>query len=212
MRFIRNRFYTIMKKIILFTIVVTFQMYVSMGYAQTNDLSEEDLEMFKEEVRNRINTYQMYLSFIGSTKNDHATKVLYMKQALKLFMGEGNNYRDIYDNIQPAVRTQVSSKARNTKNWIQTKNYLRNLTSLSYSEVQITQADVCYVSDFYKVRDGLYKAAVTIKQKFVGMRDGKVIYEDITEKTINVYLQQEITSVGSQYVILLGDSEVLDTY
>jgi hypothetical protein len=135
-----------------------------------------------------------------------------MKQALKLFMGEGNNYRDIYDNIQPAVRTQVSSKARNTKNWIQTKNYLRNLTSLSYSEVQITQADVCYVSDFYKVRDGLYKAAVTIKQKFVGMRDGKVIYEDITEKTINVYLQQEITSVGSQYVILLGDSEVLDTY
>ena len=83
---------------------------------------------------------------------------------------------------------------------------------LSYSEVQITQADVCYVSDFYKVRDGLYKAAVTIKQKFVGMRDGKVIYEDITEKTINVYLQQEITSVGSQYVILLGDSEVLDTY
>lgn len=65
---------------------------------------------------------------------------------------------------------------------------------------------------FYKVRDGLYKAAVTIKQKFVGMRDGKVIYEDITEKTINVYLQQEITSVGSQYVILLGDSEVLDTY
>ena len=39
-----------------------------------------------------------------------------------------------------------------------------------------------------------------------------MIYEDITEKTINVYLQQEITSVGSQYVILLGDSEVLDTY
>lgn len=45
-----------------------------MGYAQTNDLSEEDLEMFKEEVRNRINTYQMYLSFIGSKKNDNATK------------------------------------------------------------------------------------------------------------------------------------------
>ena len=174
-----------MKKIILFTIVVTFQMYVSMGYAQTNDLSEEDLEMFKEEVRNRINTSHIYMSIIVSKKNDNATKVVYMKQALKLFMGEGNNYRDIYDNIQPAVRTQVSSKARNTKNWIQTKNYLRNLTSLSYSEVQITQADVCYVSDFYKVRDGLYKA---------------------------VFLLLVIRWVGSLFVFLFGVCVVLVSY
>lgn len=201
-----------MKKafLIIWTTVLSFLPTVSLQ-AQTNSLTTEELEIFRTEVKNRVNRFQMYLTYIGSKQNDKETKAAYVKQALKLFIGNGEKYQDIDGNMQPAVRTQVSSKSTNRKSWINTKTYLNNLTNIRYKKVEITWADICRVGNFHKVREGLYVTTVTISQRFKGYWDSGS-YTDTTDKTITVYLQEEISPAGGRFRILFGDIEVIQTY
>lgn len=201
-----------MKKLIItFMIILVAWGWTIPLRAQTNDLSPEELEMFREEVKHRVNRFQMYLTFIASKKNDNATKRAYIKQALRLFIGEGEIYEDIDGNKQPAVRVQLSNtKYRNRRHWIRTKSYLNNLIRVTYKELKITWADVCRVGEFYKVKDGLYVTTVTISQRYEGIWDtGSIVNYD--DKSITVYLQEEVTSVGGRYRILFGDIEILQT-
>ena len=129
------------------SIVVIFMSLFLLGNmmpanAQTNSLTSEELEMFRTEVKHRTNRFQMYLTFIASKKNDNDTKRAYVKQALKLFIGKGEVYKDVYDNEQPAVRVQLSDTKTGKKYWRKTKDYLNNLINLSYRKLEITWMDI----------------------------------------------------------------------
>lgn len=200
-----------MKNLITILIVSLIWGYAMPNYAQTNDLSPEELEMFREEVRNRTNRFQMFLTFIGSKKNSQETKQAYIKQALQLFIGKGNDYKDTYGNLQPAVGMETTSKYRNKKSWQTTKRYLNRLANMTYKEIEITWVDTCRVSNFYKVKDGLYTATVTISQRFAGYRDNGS-YTDTTVKTIEIFLEEYVTAVGKRWRILFGDIEAVETY
>lgn len=201
-----------MKSLILIAAVAMLSLLnVDVAKAQTNDLTSEQLEMFKEEVKHRVERFQRYLTFIASKKNDVATKKEYVKQTLKLFIGKGEPYKDVNDNVIPAVRMQLSDTKTKKKYWRKTKDYLNNLINLPYQKLEITWVDVCRVSEPYKVRDGLYVATVAISQRFAGIRDNRVI-ENIDDKVITVYLEENVTSVGGHYKVLFGDIEVVHTY
>ena len=153
----------------------------------------------------------MYLTFIGSKKNDLNTKKAYIKQALQLFIGKGEKYEDGYGNVQPAVGMETTSKYKKKKSWQLTKQYLNRLANMTYKEIEITWVDTCRVSNFYKVKDGLYTATVTVSQRFAGYRDNGG-YTDTTVKTIEIFLEEYLTPVGRRYRILFGDIEALETY
>lgn len=178
----------------------------------TNDLSPEELKIFQMEVKNRVKRFQNYITFIGSKKNNLETKKAYIRQTLKLFIGEGEDYKDIDGNLQPAVRMQLSDTRTRKKYWRKTKQYLYNLTRVIYRELNITWADVHRVGEFHKVRDGLYIATVYISQRFEGMRDNGPTIIHIDEKRITVYLEEVTTIAGSRYNIFFGDIEVTESY
>lgn len=184
---------------------------VSMS-AQTNDLSPEELEMFRTEVKNRTNRFQSYITFIGSKKNSLDVKRAYIKQTLQLFIGKGEDYEDVYGNPQPAVGMETTSKYTNKKSWQTTKQYLNKLATLGYKEIEITWVDTCRVSNFYKVKDGMYSATVTVSQRFAGYRKDGKSYIDTTVKNIDIYLEEYLTPVGKRYRILFGDIEAIETY
>lgn len=189
-----------------------FLFYCARVSAQTsNDLTSEELKIFQTEVKNRVNRFQNYITFIGSKKNNIETKKAYIRQTLKLFIGEGEDYKDVDGNMQPAVRMQLSDTRSRQKRWRKTKQYLYNLTKVSYRELNITWADVCRVGEFHKVRDGLYVATVYISQKFEGEKDNYSVV-NYDEKAITVYLEEIVTVAGSRYNIFFGDIEVTETY
>lgn len=189
-----------------------FLFYCARVSAQTsNDLTSEELKIFQTEVKNRVNRFQNYITFIGSKKNNIETKNAYIRQTLKLFIGEGEDYKDVDGNMQPAVRMQLSDTRSRQKSWRKTKQYLYNLTKVSYRELNITWADVCRVGEFHKVRDGLYVATVYISQKFEGKKDNYSVV-NYDEKAITVYLEEIVTVAGSRYNIFFGDIEVTETY
>lgn len=197
-------------KVVLLTVFLCILCAPQMK-AQTDNLSPEQLEEFRTEVKHRVNRYQMYLTFIASKKNDVKTKQAYIRQALRLFMGKGDSYNDVYGNVQPAVRTQLSNTRTGDKYWRKTKTYLKNLMNLNYKKLEITWADACRVGKFHKVREGLYVTTVTMLQRFEGVRDvGSVV--NVDEKSMTVYLEEEVTTVGGRYRVLFGDVEIQQTF
>ena len=202
-----------MKKLV--SIVVLFLVATFSAQAQVNDLSEQDIQAFKDRVGEVIDIFQNNLSILGGKKHSLKVKSVYKKSALKLFIGEGLPYTGP-DGIQrQGVQMQVSSikNGKTTKRNTPLTTYLDNLIKLPYAEVKLTAADTYRISNIYKVGDH-YEATATIFQRFEGYvgKDMKKKYSDITQKNIKVYIIPENDYVlGQHWSVRLGDIEVVDT-
>lgn len=202
-----------MKK--LLSICVLFLAATFSAQAQVNDLSEQDIQAFKDRVGEVIDMFQNNLSILGGKKHSIKVKSVYKKSALKLFIGEGLPYVDPDGISRDGVKMQVSSvrNGKETKRNILLTTYLDNLIKLPYAEVKLTQADTYRISNIYKVGDH-YEATATIFQRFEGYvgADMKKKYSDVTQKNIKVYIIPENDYVlGQHWSVRLGDIEVVDT-
>lgn len=203
-----------MKKVILLLFVSIFG--ISFSFAQDIDgLDENVREEVKEYARTRVNEFNGYLSYISSKKYDDETKDAYIKDALNLFIGQGEESKDNDGNIIPAPQMEVSYINRKT-NAVRKKKrpialYLQGMKGLSYDEVTVTASDAVYISDLKKVSEGCYEAVFSYAQIFVGKKDGIVTYKDITKKDIRVYIFVEKYGERNIYEILLGDVSVRAT-
>lgn len=197
--------------IVLLSLIATIS-----THAQVNDLSEQDIQAFKDRVGEVIDMFQNNLSILGGKKHSLKVKSVYKKSALKLFIGEGLPYNEPgTGEKRPGVQMQVSS----IKNGVESKRniplttYLDNLIKLPYAEVKLTAADTYRISNIYKVGDH-YEATATIFQRFEGYvgKDMKKKYSDVTQKNIKVYIVPENDFVlGMHWSVRLGDIEVVDT-
>lgn len=202
-----------MKKII--TLFFLFLTIASTAKAQVNDLSESDIQAFKDRVGEVIDMFQNNLSILGGKQYSKRVKSVYKKSALKLFIGEGESYTDPDGQKREGVCMQVSSikNGKEVKNRIFLKQYLDNLIKLPYASVKLTKADTYRISNIYKVGDH-YEATATIFQRFEGYvgGDNKKVYRDVTQKNIKVYVIPENDYVlGQHWSVRLGDIEVVET-
>lgn len=202
-----------MKKII--TLLFLFLTIASTAKAQVNDLSESDIQAFKDRVGEVIDMFQNNLSILGGKQYSMKVKSVYKKSALKLFIGEGESYTDPDGQKREGVCMQVSSikNGKEVKNRIFLKQYLDNLIKLPYASVKLTKADTYRISNIYKVGDH-YEATATIFQRFEGYigGDNKKVYRDVTQKNIKVYVIPENDYVlGQHWSVRLGDIEVVET-
>lgn len=202
-----------MKKII--TLFFLFLTIASTAKAQVNDLSESDIQAFKDRVGEVIDMFQNNLSILGGKQYSMKVKSIYKKSALKLFIGEGEPYTDPDGQKREGVNMQVSSikNDKEVKNRISLKQYLSNLIKLPYASVKLTKADTYRISNIYKVGDH-YEATATIFQRFEGYvgGDNKKVYRDVTQKNIKVYVIPENDYVlGQHWSVRLGDIEVVET-
>lgn len=202
-----------MKKII--TLFFLFLTIASTAKAQVNDLSESDIQAFKDRVGEVIDMFQNNLSILGGKQYSVKVKSVYKKSALKLFIGEGEPYTAPDGQKHEGVCMQVSSikNDKEVKNRISLKQYLDNLIKLPYASVKLTKADTYRISNIYKVGDH-YEATATIFQRFEGYvgGDNKKVYRDVTQKNIKVYVIPENDYVlGQHWSVRLGDIEVVET-
>lgn len=202
-----------MKKII--TLFFLFLTIASTAKAQVNDLSESDIQAFKDRVGEVIDMFQNNLSILGGKQYSMKVKSTYKKSALKLFIGEGESYTDPDGQKREGVCMQVSSikNGKEVKNRIFLKQYLDNLIKLPYASVKLTKADTYRISNIYKVGDH-YEATATIFQRFEGYvgGDNKKVYRDVTQKNIKVHVIPENDYVlGQHWSVRLGDIEVVET-
>lgn len=203
-----------MKKLLAITMMLLMSS-LTMS-AQINDLTEQDIQAFRDRIGEVIDMFQNNLSILGSKKRSDKVKAVYKKSALKLFMGGGLPFKDLNTGEErKGVMMQVTTvKKGNTE--IQNKlliDYLDALVKLPYAEVKMTKADTYRISNIYKVGDH-YEATATIFQRFEGYigKEMKKKYVDVTQKNIKVYIVPENDYVlGQHWSVRLGDIEAVES-
>lgn len=142
---------------------------------------------------------------------------------LKLITDKGTDYQDVNDAIDLATalfineeaRVEVSTVNNAKKASFKIRDYLMKLKLLKYDKVEITWADISYVSNFRLAPDGNYYATVSIQQTFKGFNENKVAYTDITEKYMEIVLKSYKKEVDGKiddyWDVLLSDVGVINT-
>lgn len=166
------------------------------------EMDDKQLEAFKERSLQKTKELGLYIRTLTEKTESKAKKSEAVKLALRLFMSK-------------EAIVEVSSK--NTEKVIQRKiePYLNKLRVLPYDHIEITWYDIHYVSELRKGTDGNYYGTITVYQKFQAFKDGRIAYEDETQKNIDVILTKIEQTVGDEKIerweVLLGNIAVEET-
>jgi hypothetical protein len=165
-------------------------------------LSEDQLADFTEMAKQKTNALSDYISIIGDKSKEEAQRIKAIDLAVKLFVSENNII-------------QVSSLNSSEKKTYKIRTYLNKLKVLPYTKVTIKWYKIFYASNFVKRPDGKYEAIATIYQEFKGETGDGSIYYDVTQKNIQIIIDQIEIKTGDQvekrWEVLLGDIFVMET-
>lgn len=211
-----------MRFYIIRTLIFISLMLCCFTNLNAQQLTYSEKEALQRRVKDKVDEFQFYIGQLANKKSTNMeVKNNAYNLALKLFIGECEDY-SIYDPeldrdvFKSAVRMETSSKYRSSKSRTLMKRYLNNLrNNQTYTQIEITDADIVRVDNIYRVGDH-YECMAYFCQKYIGYRDGRVAYSDITTKKVRVYINaiQIPKADGSTETIwnaLLGDIYVIET-
>jgi hypothetical protein len=162
----------------------------------------EELKSFQDKGQMKLNLFKQYLDKIASRNISRDDGLMAISNALKLFYGT-------------ETYVQVSSVNNPNKPKVRTKMYLERVRALNYDKIEIGWADFQYSPNLRKGPDGNYYGYISFRQRFRGSKDGKVVYEDVTDKTIAVILKvydKYVEGVSTEnFEVFLGDMDVVQT-
>jgi len=166
------------------------------------NLSPADIEVFKEQTKQKVDEFQQYIVTLGSKDEPSEKRNMAEKEALKLFY-KGAEMEISY--IQPDGNVKKVNRPM--------EKYLARLKSLPYTKVLIRFYDIAYISDFTKGPDGRYYSTATIIQEFTGFSDDEIIYKDITKKDIEIIVDliEDKFFNEKRWKIFLGDIKATET-
>ena len=170
-------------------------------------------EQIKRTAAQRVAQMNDYISFMADKSNDMETRQYYKKQALNLFAGRGYNYEENGVNKE-GVRMEITSVNNTRPRSKLMRVYFNGLMNLTYQKVSIQSTELASikVSNLQKVDNNMYVCTCYFDQVFVGYRDGRPVYKDITRKKIKCYIEvQDVEGGPQEYVVLLGDVQAIDT-
>jgi hypothetical protein len=166
------------------------------------NLSAADIDVFKEQTKQKIEEFQQYIVTLGSKKEPAERRNMAEKEALKLF----------YDGAVMEISTLMPDGS-SQKISRPMEKYLARLKSLPYTRVEIKFYDIAYVSEFTKGPDGKYYSTATIIQEFTGYTADDVVYKDITKKEVEIIIDlvEDKFFKEKRWKIFLGDIKATET-
>ena len=166
------------------------------------NLSDSDIELFKEQTMQKVEELQQYIVTLGSKDEPAEKRNMAEKEALKLFYTGA--IMEI-SGLNPDGSVRIISRSM--------KKYLARLKSLPYTKVVIKFYDIAYIRDFTKGPDGKYYSTATIIQEFTGFTNDNIIYTDITKKEIEIIIDivEDKFFNEKRWKIFLGDIKATET-
>ena len=172
------------------------------GLDDTNNYPDEDI--FKKKSLEKAREFEGYIKTIAATNIDNASA----KKAINLAC-------DLFANSDARIEVSNINSAASDK--YKVREYLNRLMLASgkFEKVQIDYVNINYVSKFIKGVDGNYHGTVSFVQTFKGFIDGKMIYGDVTKRTLAVVVKPYQKAVNGESTIVwdvvLGDIGVVQT-
>lgn len=166
------------------------------------ELDRVDYEEYAAKAINKAEYLGYYLDLLCNGQLDMYDKDQAIANALQLF-------------VHDSTKVQVSSVTRDQTIAYKIKDYLKRLSLLNYDKVELLWRNLEYVTKFRLAPDGNYYGTITVEQLFRGFRDGRAIYEDITQKDVEIVLgnfrKEESGTITSAWDVLLSDIGVEET-
>ncbi len=141
------------------------------------NLSDADIEVFKEQTKQKVEEFQQHIVTIGSKDQPAEKRNMAEKEALKLFFKGAEMQTSV---IMPDGSVTIQSRPM--------EKYLARLKSLPYTAVVIKFYDLVYISSFTKGPDGRYYSSATVIQEFTGFTGDNIVYKDVTKKEIEIVI------------------------
>ena len=159
------------------------------GLAQEGRLTEEQKKEFSFKALDNVDRLGIYLEIIADKQSPPEDVQDATRLALQLF-----------DSEDAIVEVSSLNRPNDPPRQFSIRDYLRRLKALNYTSIEIEWADIAYVSNLRRGSDGNYYGVVTITQRFLGYREGRPIYGDITEKHIEVVIRPNAIGSGGTVV------------
>ena len=192
--------------------------FTGIGYAQMNSkiarssktariideisINENDVSIFKSTTERKVAEFQQHISIIGDKDQPVEKRNLAELEALKLFYkGALMEVSYLDDDGETIIKSRTI------------ENYLYRLKTLPYTRVIIKYFDIAYITDFIKGPDNKYFAVATIFQEFTGFVGDNITYTDITQKEIEIVVEQEEDKFYNEkrWKIFLGNIKATET-
>jgi hypothetical protein len=166
------------------------------------NLSPSDIELFKEQTKQKIEELQQYIVTLGNKDEPAEKRNMAEKEALKLF----------YTGAQMEISTIMPDGSIQKINRPMEK-YLARLKSLPFTRVVIKFYDIAYISEFTKGPDGKYYSTATIIQEFTGFSNDDIVYKDVTKKDVEIIIDlvEDKFFNEKRWKIFLGDIKATET-
>jgi len=175
---------------------------LSVGINAQHKLNAQELKLFKQSAKNKIAELQNCISTVVDKKLDDYTRDKSIQSAVKLFI-EGAKMQ--VSTLLPQGNTEFNN--------YDIEEYFFRLKRLKYKSATIEFYDLFFMNEFTPGKDGRYYATATIFQKFKGVTDDGILYEDETTKQITIVLEyaEDEFFKTNRWLIRLGDIKVQDT-
>ena len=185
------------------------------------EISEADQKVIRERAAEKVWQFGEFIGFIADTRNNRKTRLYHCKNALNLFIEKGEWYYE--EGIKRnGVRIEVSSVTSGKTYPKYLKLYLNGLANLKYPRVYIRTTDVNMIKTTKLKRvegeKNKFECTAFFAQEFIATtEDGKMIYGDVTYKSVKCYVfreEIEVIKPGQspyEYIVLLGDVKALET-
>lgn len=206
--------------IILFAVVLSF---INTATIQAQTLTDNQKVLLQERVKQKVEEFQYSLSQIVNAQNSHKIRSEHVELLTNLFIGKCEPYKYYDENLgkevkSKGVKMQTSSVNHSYKSRQLMKDYIYKLynpetgeTELRYSKITIESASAVRVDNIERVGDH-YECVAYFCQKFIGYRDGNVVYSDVTSKKVRCYIKSIDTDKnGTTWDAKLGDMYVIST-
>jgi len=166
------------------------------------ELADEDIELFKEHTRQKVDEFQQHIVTIGDKSQPAEKRDMAEREALKLFFKDAQMETST---VMPDGSIKITSRPM--------EKYLSRLKSLPYTQVVIEFYDIAYIREFTKGPDGRYYSTATIFQKFTGFDGDNILYTDVTQKEIEIILElvEDKFFNEKRWVIFLGNIKATET-
>jgi len=166
------------------------------------NISEADVNMFKTVTERKVAELQQHIIIISDKDQPPEKRNLAELEALKLFY-KGAMMEVSY--IDTGGETIIKTRS--------IENYLYRLKTLPFTKVIIKYFDIAYVTEFIKGPDNKFYAVATIFQEFTGFVGDNITYTDITQKEIEIVVEQEEDKFYDEkrWKIYLGNIKATET-
>jgi len=165
-------------------------------------LSDADIEVFKEQTKQKVEEFQQHIVTIGSKDQPTEKRNMAEKEALKLFF-KGAEMQISTINVDGTISLQSRPMEK----------YLARLKSLPFTAVSIKFYDLVYISSFTRGPDGRYYSSATVIQEFTGFSGDNIVYKDVTKKEIEIVvdLVEDKFFNEKKWKVFLGNIKATET-